>query len=111
MEMTTVDEYQQLTASFERALRAQRKSGRTVTGYMAAASYFHDYLQAQGMPLEVAHIKREHIEAWMVELLSRHKPSSVSTRYRALQQFFKWCLEEGEINSHPMQNMRAPRVP
>lgn len=38
-------------------------------------------------------------------------PATASNRYRALQVFFKWLVEEGEIKVSPMANMKPPRVP
>jgi site-specific recombinase XerD len=32
-------------------------------------------------------------------------------RFRALQQFFAWCLDEGELDANPMGRMRPPVVP
>ena len=32
-------------------------------------------------------------------------------RSRALQQFFAWCLDEGELDANPMARMRPPVVP
>ena len=32
-------------------------------------------------------------------------------RHQAVQSFFKWALEEGEVTESPMRNMRPPQVP
>src|SRR6185437_2662601 len=40
-----------------------------------------------------------------------YKPATANNRFRALQAFFKWCLEEGEITSSPMDRMAPPQVP
>src|SRR5436309_1907246 len=63
------------------------------------------------MPTQVAGIRREHIEASLVDLLSRFKPGTANNRYRCLQAFFKFLLEEGEITQSPMARMRPPMVP
>jgi site-specific recombinase XerD len=63
------------------------------------------------MPLVVAHIKREHVESFISDQLARNKPATASVRYRALQQFFKWCVGEGEIKTSPMTNMKPPIIP
>jgi site-specific recombinase XerD len=44
-------------------------------------------------------------------LLERWKPATASNRVRALQQLFKWCVEEGEITDSPMAKMKSPIVP
>ncbi|MGH8886406.1 MAG: tyrosine-type recombinase/integrase [Egibacteraceae bacterium] len=35
----------------------------------------------------------------------------MSVRYRALQQWFRWLVDEGEIEADPMARMRRPVVP
>lgn len=47
----------------------------------------------------------------MEELLARSKPATASNRFRALQQFFKFAVEEGEIDRSPMERMHRPAVP
>jgi len=63
------------------------------------------------MPLQVGAIRREHVEAFLADILERFKPATAANRFRSLQQFFRWLLEEGEITEGPMRNMRPPHVP
>lgn len=63
------------------------------------------------MPADIRHLKREHIEAWLIELLGRWKPATVNNRYRGLQAFFRWCLDEDIISVSPMAKMKPPKVP
>jgi integrase len=63
------------------------------------------------MPTAVAKIGREHVEVFIEDQLRRWKPTTASVRYRSLQQFFKWALEENEIERNPMERMHAPMVP
>jgi site-specific recombinase XerD len=39
------------------------------------------------------------------------RPATAAVRYRSLQQFFKWAIEEDEISDSPMARMSPPRVP
>ncbi len=98
-------------ASFRRHLRAANLSPRTIELYGDVATRFAVFLADAGMPTDVAHIRREHVEAWIASLLDRWKPATASNRYRSLVQFFKWLAEEGEITDSPMRNMRPPLVP
>jgi hypothetical protein len=41
------------------------------------------------MPTDVAAIKREHVESFVVLLNEARSASTATNRYRALQQFFK----------------------
>jgi integrase len=100
-----------LIPSWQRSLRAARRAPKTVQNYLDAAGQLLTYLEAHGMPTDAASIKREHVEAFLVDLGERRSASTVATRYRALQQLFKWLDEEGEIPDSPMAKMRPPTVP
>lgn len=103
--------YAALARSFERHLRAENKAPRTVVCYMEAVRKLGDFLAVQGMPTDPNAIAREHIESFLADLLTRLKPATASNRFRALQQFFKWLADEGEIATNPMARMRPPIIP
>ena len=63
------------------------------------------------MPRDVESMTREHVEAFITDLLERWKPATANNRYRGLQSFFRWLVEEGEIGESPMVHMKPPRVP
>jgi site-specific recombinase XerD len=100
-----------LLRSWERSLRAAGRSPATLSSYATAGRQLAEHLEAAGMPTSVADIKREHVEDYIVSVREAHSPATVATRYRSLQQFFKWCVEEGETRDSPMRNMRPPSVP
>lgn len=104
------DELAGLIASWGRHLRGSH-SPRTITTYATAAGQLHAYLVAEGMPTAPAAIQREHVEAFIVDLLARHAPATAHNRYRALRSFFGWLVEEGEVPASPMARMRPPRLP
>ena len=92
-------------------MQAANLSPRTVRGYTDDGALFAAYLAGQGMPTAVAAIKREHVEAFIAAELERTSASSAATRYRSLQQFFRWLDEEGEIDASPIAKMRKPLIP
>jgi site-specific recombinase XerD len=100
-----------LVPSFRRHLRAANLSPRTVRGYGDSCELFLRFLAEHGMPTSIDAITREHIESFIEDLLARWKPATANTRYRSLQQFFKWAVAEGEIAESPMRNMRPPKIP
>ncbi|HYM53575.1 MAG TPA: tyrosine-type recombinase/integrase [Candidatus Dormibacteraeota bacterium] len=101
-----------LRDSFLRHLTAENKSPSTRVTYAAAIDQLAVFLDEAGMPRDVATIRREHVESFLVSLQERgYRPSSVANRYRSLQQFFRWLLAEGEIKASPMANTRPPHVP
>lgn len=97
--------------SFIRSLRAQNCSERTVQTYSESVRQFAAFLQEKGMPTQPESITREHVESFIAELLQRWKPATANNRYRGLQRYFKWLLEEGEIKASPMAKMKPPRIP
>ena len=108
---TDIDNVVNLAPSFRRALLAANKAPRTIDSYMEAVRLFARFLEARGMPLQVGAIRREHVEAFLADILERFKPATAANKFRSLQQFFRWLLEEGEITEGPMRNMRPPHVP
>jgi site-specific recombinase XerD len=103
--------YEDLSPSFRRSLLAQNKSPKTVETYMAAVTLLDSYLKREELPRIVAQTRKSHIEGFIVYQLEQGKASSASVRYRALQQFFKWCVEEDELERSPMAGMKPPLVP
>jgi site-specific recombinase XerD len=102
-----------LVPSFQRHLRAENKASKTITSYTEAIRRLHDFLTANGMPLEVASITAEHIETFMADQLERHRPASARARYASLRQFFAWAASPGEceIAISPMAHMKPPKIP
>lgn len=49
------------------------------------------------MPTAAGNVRREHVEAFIEDQLTRWTPSTAASRYRYLQQFFR-CLEQ---EGHP----------
>ena len=96
---------------FERTLRAQRKAPKTITAYLDAARRFVAYAQANDLPLGLAAVERRHIEAWMVAEIEAHAPATAAGRYRYLQQFWRWVVDEGERKTSPMAGMAPPSIP
>lgn len=93
-------------------LRARNRSPRTITAYLAVGEAFEAWLTERGMPTTVSAITREHVEAWMADVLARGAaPSSARKYYASLQQLFRWLVEDGEIPTSPMERMSPPHVP
>jgi site-specific recombinase XerD len=100
----------ELAVSWSDHLAAENLSPMTRKTYATGVGQLLDYLTAQGMPTQVTSITREHIEAFVVDLIGRRSASTAQTRFRSLQQFFRWCVEDGEIIESPMARMRQPKV-
>ena len=99
-------------SSYHLSLRAANRSPATIKTYLRAMDEFAGFLEARGLPQTIRGIAREHIEAYIVSLQDAgQRPATVSIAYRSLQPFFRWALEEGEIEVSPMARMKPPLVP
>lgn len=105
--MSDVDE---LAKSFERSLLAANRSPATIRIYLVSLHQFARFLAEQGMPTAAPHIAREHVEAFVVDVLNRSSAGTAETRYRGVKAFFRWAVEEGEIKQSPMANMKPPTL-
>jgi len=100
-----------LIPSWERSLRAANKSPKTIRAYGDSARLFEKFAREKFGITAVDRVGRDTIESFIEDQLARWKPTTASVRYRCLQQFFKWLLEEGEITADPMARMKPPIVP
>jgi len=97
--------------SFRRSLLAANLGPLTVKTYMECVNPFIGFVREKGMPQKLSSIKREHVEAFLLDVLEQWEPSTALVRYGGLRAWFKWAVEEGEIRISPMVNMRPPKVP
>jgi integrase/recombinase XerC len=97
-------------ASFRRHLPARNLSPKTERTYTDAAVLFGGFLTREGLPIALPAIRREHVEAFISDQLRRYRPTTAHNRYRSLQAFFKWAVEEEMIETWPMARMKPPIV-
>jgi len=98
-----------LVRSFERHLRAENRSERTVATYLIALRQADAFLRAHGTTIEAA--TRADLEAFLAELLARRAPSTAATYYKVLKLLYAWLADEEEIPANPMRRMKPPIVP
>ena len=106
-------------------LRAENKSERTRRSYGDSVSMFFAFLDDPPPDLDpemaqaladapvidgLDDIEAAHVRAFIAHLLALHKPSTASTRYNGLQQWFRWLVAEEEIEYSPMANLRPPAL-
>jgi len=78
---------------------------------MEGVGQFVAFLEAQGMPTDVASITREYVELWLLSLREAGKShATVANRYRSLAIFFEFCVQEGEISDSPMRKIPTPKI-
>jgi site-specific recombinase XerD len=98
-----------LVRSFERHLRAENRSERTVATYLIALRQADAFLRAHGTTIEAA--TRTDLEAFLTDLLARRAPSTAATYYKVLKLLYAWLADEEEIPADPMRRMKPPIVP
>ncbi len=100
-----------LLASWLRSLRAANKSDQTCRTYIEGVAQLDEFLDSRDAD-DVTEVTRADVEDWIISLHGRKlSASTVNNRYRAAQQFFRWCLDEEEIDRSPMDRTKAPIVP
>jgi site-specific recombinase XerD len=97
--------------SFDRSLRALKRSQLTRDQYLMSVGQMVDYFESHDMPLDPEKITREHVESFLADFAEDHKPATVQTRYKCLRLFFTFLVEEEEMRRHPMENMKPPSIP
>ncbi len=100
-----------LARSWDRSLRAMNRSPNTRAAYGESLRQLIDFLAANGMPIDIARINREHVEHWLADLAERRAPATANKRYMSARSFFGWAVEEGEISVSPMAKMKPPPIP
>lgn len=103
--------FQAAWTSFVRALRAENSSPRTISTYSESATQFEAFLRRKEYPGEPTRIRRQHVEEFLAELLTSRSPATVRARFSALRRFFRWLVEEQELEHSPMERMRGPKIP
>lgn len=98
-------------ASFAAHLHAGNLAPRTIETYTEACRQFAAFLADQGMPRTIETIHREHVEAFIRDLLERWKPATAHNRYAGVQALFRWAVDEELVKASPMAKMRPPKIP
>ncbi|MGI8791998.1 MAG: tyrosine-type recombinase/integrase [Acidimicrobiales bacterium] len=96
-----------LHRSWMRALKARNLADKTLRTYGDSLTALVDHAGAT----KLGDLDRNAIRDCLADLTDRFAPATVSVRYRAVQQFFKWCVAEEELDRSPMDAMQAPVVP
>jgi integrase/recombinase XerC len=97
-----------LLRSFERHLRAQNRSERTVGNYLESARRVEVFLDCRGKRLEEA--TQADLEDFLADILRRRSANTAATRYKVMRVLYRWLEEEEEL-PNPMARMKPPIIP
>lgn len=96
---------------FESYLVAEKRfSSHTVTAYLKDV---HQFLDAIGIVLleDLKEVKHSLIRTWMVTLIEQGIVNrSVNRKLSTLRTFFKWCVQEGFVETNPMVKITGPKT-
>jgi len=96
----------ELLDSWCRSLRAANRSPATIDSYRADFTHLARHLIG-----DPATATKADVERFLVACRDQGlADATVARRYRSLQQFYKWCEEEGEVDVNPMARMKPPTV-
>ena len=99
----------ELIASFGRSKRAANRSQSTIDSYTADLRHLIAWLP-EGVAL--VDVTRRHLDDYLAGCLEQGlAPATVGRRYRSFLQFFRWALDEEEIDVDPMAKMKPPKQP
>ena len=104
----------QLIADYEQALRAEGRSPRTIEWYGSFLREFSAFARHPGRPATLHDLTAPAARRWLVALRSKPKPlapASLAGRVRTLRAFASWVQTEFELEHHPLQTLKTPRVP
>ena len=76
-----VDDLESLATSWQRHLVARNLSPYTIDGYVRTARFFVEYLEDNDLPVSAPDITREHVEAFITEVLQTRASATAATRY------------------------------
>lgn len=110
---------------WDRALRAANHPQTTRYNYELAVTQLADFLAGDELPkflasIEVSEsdesdagedptdVERRHVEWFMAWMIQTRSASTAVNKYKSIQQFFRYLLEEEEITRSPMERTRQP---
>lgn len=106
--MDDVDAFGAVVQDFERRLRSLNRAVQTIKHYRQAALLLRDFQLAHDRPDDVNAVTQADVEEFMIDQLAKHAPATAAIRYRSLQQFARYLVEEGIIAVSFMAGMSPP---
>lgn len=94
---------------FQRFLRSEDKSPKTIETYIDSTTRFTTFAEAQGAEL-IPDITPLLVREWMLALSDAGNTASGRfNRWNGLKAFLKWSVLDGLSDINPMQGMTAPK--
>jgi integrase/recombinase XerD len=100
-----------LTQQFKLTLKVSGRSPRTAEAYDFAIRELLHYLVKVGLRIGPSDVTAEHLRMFFSSLMDHCAPATINQRYRSLNRFFGWVVEEGERPDNPVARIPVPKVP
>lgn len=101
-----------LRDSWGYSLDAAGRSDKTKRNYFFSMARLGCYLEDNDLPTAPKKIKRQHIEAFLVDTRERTSSGNAAFHWRNLGALFLWLEEEGELGKkNPMEKVPQPTAP
>jgi site-specific recombinase XerC len=101
----------ELSASWARYLRSERKSDRTVRLYQDAVTYLGRWMEETGRPATLDALTRKALVDYFDHSAATVAPGTALTRFNHLRAFCSFLVGEGELPASPMAGLKPPNVP
>jgi len=97
-----------LLPSWKLALLADRKSPQTIDSYTTGVRLFLQWCDQHG---HAAALDRNMVRSWIADLLDGGAaPATARSRQMSLKRFSAWLVEEGEMDSDPLRDLKPPKL-
>ena len=97
-----------LLPSWQLAMRAERKSPRTIGSYSEGVKAFLKWCAASGTPPELT---KTTVQAFIGALLDNGaEGGTMRARHMALRRYAAWLADEGELDANPLDGMKLPKA-
>lgn len=97
-----------LVKSWERSLRAERKSPDTIRTYTTGARFYLRWCRETGWAPTLTH---DTVTEWVTALLDEGKaPATVVARLRGVRRFSAWLAAKGEIGHDDLVSVKPPQL-
>lgn len=101
-------DYASLITSWTVALKAERKSQKTIDSYTISARHFLRWCEAEGLEPS---LDRRTVSAWVAGLLENGAEGSTARqRQLGVRRFSAWLLDEGEIDDDRLLGIKPVKL-
>jgi integrase/recombinase XerD len=96
-----------LLPSWQLAMRAERKSDRTIKSYSDGVQVFLRWCDSTGNPAELTPAI---VQAFIADMLDRGAEAATAlTRQKALKRYAAWLVDEGELDANLLLALKSPK--